>query len=227
MLRVRTKLTKPVLVDASAGQSLTYEELLQRVAGAQSLRFQSRLVAFCLPNSVDWFVRFLAIQQSGGTAVPLDPSSSPAAQEQTARKIGAHFLWRARSLKKLTASSRPVRNVWCVKVTSGTTGELQAIRCTAANMKADGEQIIRTMGIRPDDCNLAVIPLGHSYGLGNLVMPLLLQGTAVVCASTFVPRQILQLIEKYKITVLPTVPAILRALAQLERCDETVLACDW
>ena len=72
------------------------------------------------------------------------------------------------------------------------------------------------MGLRPADRNLAIIPLGHSYGLGNLVMPLLLQGIAVVCAQAFVPRQILRLIEEHEVTVLPTVPAILRALAQLE-----------
>lgn len=210
------KATKPVLVDASTGYALTYDQLLQRAARAQSRRFQHRLVAFCLPNSAEWFVRFLSIQQSGGAAVPLDPSLSSAAQERTARTIGAHLLWRASSVRELTTQRLPIRNVWCVKVTSGTTGDLQAIHCTAARMKADGEHIIRTMGIRPADRNLAVIPLGHSYGLGNLVMPLLLQGTMVVCAPTFVPRQILHLIEKYKVTVLPTVPAILRALAQLD-----------
>jgi acyl-CoA synthetase (AMP-forming)/AMP-acid ligase II len=210
------KLTKPVLVDAGTGRTLTYGQLLQCAASVQSPRFHRQLVAFCLPNSADWFVRFLAIQQSGGTAVPLDPSLSPAAQERTSRKIGAHFLWRVRSLQRLTRQHLRLRDVWCVKVTSGTTGDLQAIHCTSVNMKADGEHIIQTMGIRPDDRNLAVIPLGHSYGLGNLVMPLLLQGTAVVCAATFVPRHILQLIEKYEVTVFPAVPAILRALAQLD-----------
>ena len=77
---------------------------------------------------------------------------------------------------------RSRRNVCCIKLTSGTTGELKPILCSASNLVADGKQIIRTMGIRPADRNLAVIPLGHSYGLGNLVMPLLLQGTSVACA---------------------------------------------
>jgi acyl-coenzyme A synthetase/AMP-(fatty) acid ligase len=104
----------------------------------------------------------------------------------------------------------------CIKLTSGTTGDLKPVHCSAANLGADGEHIIRTMEIRRADRNLAVIPLGHSYGLGNLVMPLVLQGTAVLCAPTFVPRQILQWIEQYQVSVLPTVPAILRALAQLE-----------
>ena len=44
------------------------------------------------------------------------------------------------------------------------------------------------MGIRPDDTQLAAIPLSHAYGLGNLLMPLLLQGTAIVLREGFVPH---------------------------------------
>ncbi len=205
---------KPAVIDADTGRAWTLDELEAR---AQELKrdLRGRLVAFCMPNSSEWVVRFLAIQKSGGAPVALDPSLSPDAQEQTARKIGAHFLWRDNRLQKISAAPA-IRNVWCVKVTSGTTGDPATVRCSGANMKADGRHIIRTMGIRSADCNLAIIPLGHSYGLGNFVMPLLLQGTAVVCAETFVPRQILQLIEEYEVTVFPAVPAILRALAQLE-----------
>jgi acyl-coenzyme A synthetase/AMP-(fatty) acid ligase len=47
-------------------------------------------------------------------------------------------------------------------------------------------------------------------------MPLILQATPIVCAQTIVPRQILQLIRDHRVTVFPTVPAVLRALAQLE-----------
>ena len=71
------------------------------------------------------------------------------------------------------------------------------------------------MGIRAGDLNLAVIPLGHSYGLGNLVLPLILQGTAMVCAGEYVPRQLIEWIERYRVTVFPAVPALLRVLAAL------------
>jgi len=50
----------------------------------------------------------------------------------------------------------------------------------------------------------------HSYGLGNLVMPLILQGTAMVCAGDYVPRQLVEWIDRYRITVFPAVPALLR-----------------
>jgi acyl-coenzyme A synthetase/AMP-(fatty) acid ligase len=69
--------------------------------------------------------------------------------------------------------------------------------------------------VRAGDINLAAIPLGHSYGLGNLVLPLILQGTAVVCASEYMPRQLLEWIGRYRITVFPAVPALFRVLAAL------------
>ncbi|MGD0058114.1 MAG: class I adenylate-forming enzyme family protein [Verrucomicrobiia bacterium] len=190
---------KTVVIDADTGREWTYRELTtlaERIAAP----LDGRIVPICQPNSAFWLAAFLGVQRIGAVALPLDPSLSTEAQERTVRRA-----WRG----------LPSRSC-CIKLTSGTTGDLKFVYCSAANLRADGEHIICTMGIRPSDRNLAIIPLGHSYGLGNLVMPLLLQGTAVVCAQTFVPRQILQWIERYKIGVLPTVPAVLRALAQVE-----------
>ena len=189
----------PAVIDADTGRVWTAARL---TAEAENLAPMLRgpYVPICQPNSASWLVRFLAIQKLGAAAVPLDVSLPPKMQRDTIRGL----------------SRRSKSPICCVKLTSGTTGELKRIFCSPANLQADGEHIIRTMGLRPADRNLAIIPLGHSYGLGNLVMPLLLQGTTVICAQAFVPRQILRLIEEYEVTVLPTVPAILRALAQLE-----------
>jgi acyl-coenzyme A synthetase/AMP-(fatty) acid ligase len=89
------------------------------------------------------------------------------------------------------------------------------VECRAEHLIADGGQIIKTMKIGPKDRNLAAIPLGHSYGLGNLVMPLLLQGTSLVCGSEYVPRQLAEWIGRYRVTVFPAVPALFRVLAAL------------
>lgn len=83
-------------------------------------------------------------------------------------------------------------------------------------MLADGRQVCATMDIRPADLNLAVIPLGHSYGLGNLVVPLLAQGTALVCADLPVPHALAALAARHHPTVFPAVPALLRALAEAD-----------
>lgn len=189
---------KTVVIDADTGRAWTCAQLTAEAARlAPALR--GPIVPICQPNSTLWLAAFLAIQKIRAAALPLDPPWPPDAQRDTVRRLVAP----------------PTSRVCCIKLTSGTTGDLKPVLCSAANLRADGEHIIRTMRIRPADRNLAILPLGHSYGLGNLVMPLLLQGTAVVCAQTFVPRQILQWIDQYEVTVLPTVPAILRALAQL------------
>jgi acyl-CoA synthetase (AMP-forming)/AMP-acid ligase II len=148
-----------------------------------------RIVPIREPNSAAWLIRFLAAQRIGATALPLDPAA-PLIPPVAARGC-------------------------CVKLTSGTTGAFKPVYCSAGHLIRDGRNICATMGIRPDDRNLALIPLGHSYGLGNLVMPLILQATPLVCAQTILPRQILELIRAFRVTVFPTVPAVLRALAQL------------
>ncbi len=191
--------TKPVVVDAESNRAWTADQLIseaEKLAG----NLRGPVVPICKPNGAGWFAAFLAIQKHGLTALPLESALPRATLRKTVRLIAA----------------RVKPNARCVKLTSGTTGEIKPVFCSAENLVADGIQICRTMGIRTGDVNLAVIPLGHSYGLGNLVMPLLLQGTEVICATTFLPRHILHLINKYKVTVLPTVPAILSALAQID-----------
>ena len=169
------------------GRTWTTAEL---TAAAEKLRLRRGVVPIREPNSAGWLIRFLAAQRLGATALPLDPSS-PVIPPVAARGC-------------------------CVKLTSGSTGEFKPVYCSPAQLIRDGRNICATMGIRPDDRNLALIPLGHSYGLGNLVMPLILQGTPVVCAQTVVPRHILEIIREQRVTVFPTVPAVLRALAMLD-----------
>jgi acyl-coenzyme A synthetase/AMP-(fatty) acid ligase len=207
-----------VIIEAGSGISLTAEALNEA-----ALAFADRLptatpgdrIAFRLPNGVEWMACFLALQKRGLTAVPLDHGLPAAVSLETARQIGARFLYQEGSWQTLRTKTVRRAGICCLKTTSGSAGVPKVIACRAEHLIADGEQIIRTMKIRPGDRNLAVIPLGHSYGLGNLVMPLILQGTAVVCAGSHTPRQLLEWIERHAVTVFPAVPALLRVLATL------------
>jgi long-chain acyl-CoA synthetase len=78
-----------------------------------------------------------------------------------------------------------------LKLTSGSIGLPKATLNTEAQLIADARHIIEGMRIGPDDTQLAVIPLSHSYGLSVLLMPLLLQGTPIVARESFVPEQVL------------------------------------
>jgi long-chain acyl-CoA synthetase len=98
------------------------------------------------------------------------------------------------------------RGAAALKVTSGSTGLPKATFTRESQLVADSVQIVGAMGIRPDDCQIAVIPLSHAYGLGNLAVPVLLQGTAIVLRDAFVPQQIVADAAAYDARVFPGVP---------------------
>jgi acyl-CoA synthetase (AMP-forming)/AMP-acid ligase II len=207
-----------VLIDAIADKNWTAQMLTK-----ESRRFDDALaayaagdkIAFRLPNGAEWLALFLALQRAGLVAVPLDGSLPTEGCLETARRLYACALYLEGVFHSLGKTPRSKTKACCIKVTSGSDGLPKAVACRAEHLLADGWQIIRTMKIGPRDRNLAAIPLGHSYGLGNLVMPLILQGTSLVCAAEFVPRQLVDWIGRYRVTVFPAVPALFRVLAAL------------
>ena len=50
--------------------------------------------------------------------------------------------------------------------------------------------------------------------MGNLILPLVAQGTLLVCSTEILPDALAAEIERHRATVLPSVPAVLRALAE-------------
>jgi acyl-CoA synthetase (AMP-forming)/AMP-acid ligase II len=208
---------KVVVVEAASGAEWTADALTdEAIRVAEALRgFRAgERIAFRVPNGAAWLALFLALQKSKLTAIPLDGGLPAEGCHETARRFGASALFLDGQFHSIDKASAR-KSACCLKLTSGSGALPKAIFCRPAHLLADGRQIISTMKIRPGDVNLGVIPLGHSYGLGNLVMPLILQGTAVVCASEYVPRQLVEWIARHRVTVFPGVPALFRVLASL------------
>jgi len=177
---------------------------------------QGARMAFCLPNGAEWMAFFLATQKLGLASVPIDAGLPEAACVEISRQLGCHALFYRGTFHALDSTRPAAKSICCIKVTSGTSGGIpNSVPCRAEHLLADGNNLIRTMGIRPDDRNLVSIPLGHSYGLGNLVLPLILQGTTLICAGQFVPRQLADWTKQYRATVFPSVPALFRVLAAM------------
>jgi acyl-CoA synthetase (AMP-forming)/AMP-acid ligase II len=169
-----------------------------------------------VPNGAGWLQVFLGIMAAGAIPAPIDPSEPEEAQVAAARSIGAACLWREGRAHALAGSpgTRPRSAAEClVKMTSGSSGTPRGLAATHAQMEADGRQICVSMGIGPRDANLAAIPLGYSYGLGNLVVPLMVQGTSLICVSSALPHAIAADALAHAPTVFPAVPPILSALA--------------
>jgi long-chain acyl-CoA synthetase len=102
-----------------------------------------------------------------------------------------------------------------LKMTSGTTGTPRTVRVRESHLVADCTNICITMGIAPSDLNFGAIPFSHSYGFSNLITPLLLQGTRLVCTRDPMPRAIYDSLQRSEATIFPGTPALFQALSSL------------
>lgn len=206
------------VVQAGNGAAVTFRELDARAEAWRAAHAASdltgRAVVFAAPNGIGWLEIFLGLLKAGAVVVPLDAAEPPAAQRQIATALRAAGWWNGTRLVPLPRGKRYRDPAVClIKLTSGTTGQPRALVFTAGQLLADGRQVTATMGIGRRDLNYALIPLGHSYGLGNLTVPLLAQGVPLVCGSAPLPHAIAADFARWQPTVFPGVPPVWRALA--------------
>ena len=214
------------LIDGATGRRWSRAELAaaaeewsrSRAAGPA---LAGRRVLLAEPNGPVWWQVFLGLLHLGAIPVPADSTEPAAALAEQARALRAAAFWHAGGLHPCPEATRTRRRGLClVKLTSGSTGTPKALPFTHAQMLADGRQICASMGIGPLDLNLAAIPLGHSYGLGNLVVPLLDQGTAMLCVASPLPQALATDCARWQPTVFPAVPTLLRAMVRSELAPE-------
>lgn len=98
-----------------------------------------------------------------------------------------------------------------LKSTSASTGTARWIAFTAEQLQADVDQIVAAMDLRPEQPNLAVISLAHSYGFSNLILPLLLHGIPLILAGSALPEAVRRAASLAPRVALPAVPALWRA----------------
>jgi long-chain acyl-CoA synthetase len=96
--------------------------------------------------------------------------------------------------------------------TSGTTGRPKAVALSEENMLASIDGCKQATGFDDSQVMLAVLPLFHAYGLTVSTLLPLTTGASVVVPEKFIPRQLLQLIEKHRVSTLIAVPGQYRVL---------------
>ncbi len=195
-----------------SGPALT--ETAASLAGQWTGIRRGDLVALAMPNRADWISAFLALQKLGAVPVLLDAWLPVSGRAAAAAAHRCAFLLTNNQPVPILPGTPRHPSLACVKTTSGTTGTGTAVRCRVDHLVADGTQVMSTMGIRREDRQLGLIPFGHSYALGNLIMPLILRGIPVWCAESFTPAQIPDWVRRHRLTVFPTVPAVLRFLTE-------------
>ena len=161
----------------------------------------------------------LAVWQSDGCVVLLDAADPKAPRCDLAERFGAAVLVSDEpELRALPIAGAGVAaNFAAIKLTSGSTDLPRGIGVRDAALIADADQLEATMGIGDGDRVFAAVPMSFSYGVGNLLVPALWRGRQLVLPEWRHPLGFLQALRAGEPTVLPAVPALLRALVQNAR----------
>ncbi len=189
-------------------------------------------VVLSLPNGVD-FVRAFAALRLLPARVALVDAAAPADEiERSAEAAGAG--WVVGTAERLAGGravltdrtatvvdrpgARPVAlpaHTAVVKLTSGSTGLPKVVAVGARQLVGDSVQIMRTMGFGAADVTAAAIPLTHSYGVGNCLIPLLVAGTPLAFPTCALPAALAHTLAAARVRHFPAVPAMIRTLATL------------
>ncbi len=97
---------------------------------------------------------------------------------------------------------------------SGTTGLPKGVMLSHYNLVANLAQTNACTGYVHGDSALAVLPFFHIYGMQVLMNSLLADGVTVLTLPRFDMEQVLELIQKYKVTHFFAVPPIVLGLAK-------------
>src|SRR5262249_57831926 len=101
-----------------------------------------------------------------------------------------------------------------VKLTSGSTGRPRGIVATAGKLRADARNIRAGMGVGPDDTCIAAVPLSHSYGMANVLLQLVLQGSSMMIVPGSLPELLAAALSIDEPAVFPGVPYLFEMLAR-------------
>jgi long-chain acyl-CoA synthetase len=200
------------LIDGTTGNVTTRRQLAARIDEMAARLGDFRegdVIAIQLPNSVDLIAAFGAVLKRKLVAILIDRDGT----ESEVGNVLGHFSARGlvnRHGISTRSAARPnlPAGARLIKLTSGSTGMPKGIVTTETNLLADCINICATMDIRPHDINLGAIPMSHSYGFSNLVMPLVVQGTAIVISNDYLPQSVVTLCNRFSCTVVPLIPMV-------------------
>jgi long-chain acyl-CoA synthetase len=220
-----TTLTADDLQDAS----LEHRRALDRLGLSQD-----NLVMLAIGNRPAAFPFWLACRAAGIAVMPVDVGATHAEITELARRFGATvailpgiskprptigeleaFCDGLVAVRFSGVEPRPdlYRGAAALKLTSGSTGLPKATFTTEAELVFDTEHIVGAMDIRSEHTQIAATPLSHAYGLGNLLIPVLIQGTAVILREGFVPHALTADARAYGADVFPGVPFMFEHMA--------------
>jgi acyl-CoA synthetase (AMP-forming)/AMP-acid ligase II len=234
---------RPALWSRFEGLRLTFGELGERVAEWERrlAPLSPEPMALATGNCAAFAELFLALRRLGRVVVAMDGTLPLSARVELCRRLGIAWLLhrepeageagapagqhgettllggevRLLRLAGVEPAAAPAGTA-LVKLTSGSTGEPVGVCLSEEALREGIAHIVEGMSILPSDRVLISIPLSHSYGFDNGVLSLAVHGTPLVIVRRFFPAPLIEALTAGEVTFFPTVPPLVRALAEVD-----------
>lgn len=224
-------------IHSPTGDCVTYSEASDRIdeVAVTLDDFKHKVCLFFFYNDVESIFTYLAMMRVGCIPVPLTPDLSQtsianfmnaydcelvAGRDETLTHLSGRVRTRVGSttIKILNRSDRSVpiiSDCALLLATSGSTGDMKAVRVSHHNIDAVSASIVKYLRLSSSDVLATSLPLFYSYGLSVL-------HAAVSCHAAISVQQFSLLDKKYwkqltldKVTVFSAVPAMLDNMSKL------------
>jgi long-chain acyl-CoA synthetase len=197
-------------------------------------------VIVLLPNTLELVVATFAVARIGAVLVPLNPAFRSAELRYYFRECHAaavitdsdHVAVCERVQRSLRQPPRiftavdgtagtdgyawppvaPEAPALC-QYSSGSTGLPKAIVRSHAQLCAEAEHFVTTVGVDPGERILTVVPLFHAHGFGNCLLAGIRAGATLVLRTAFHRRRTIATLIEEKVSLFPGVPFMFGILA--------------
>lgn len=217
-----------------------YENYLKKIGVKQG-----DIVGIMFPNSPEFVYSLFSIWKTGAIAVPINILLKKKEVEYIIKHSGMKTVISGESffsemagecvmvkkvdntaffdttsltkLQKIQDNDREIldNDVAIIIYTSGTTDNPKGVKLTFDNLFSNITSWFKSLDHGPKDTVLLVLPLFHIFGLTLTLLTTLYTGGKGVILSKFNPEKVIELINKYKVTILPGVPTMFIHLQNL------------
>jgi long-chain acyl-CoA synthetase len=214
---------------------LSYAELdaaSARVAGMlryRGLRPGDR-VGVMLPNVPQFAMAYYGVLRMGGIVVPMNPLLKAREVDHYVSDSGAALVLDDPVVlpgdcePDFGVAERDPDDTAVILYTSGTTGRPKGAELTHGNLARNVEVMRRLISVEAEDVILGALPLFHSFGQTCGLNTAVATGACLALIPRFLPADVLELVERRRVTVFEGVPTMYASLLHaVERHDVSSL----
>jgi long-chain acyl-CoA synthetase len=239
------------IIDVEQDRTLTYRELINKVEGFASYLAKevgltnNECVSIFLPNSWQYVVSLYAVSFLGCIAVPIDYRLTETESSFIIKDTNSSVLICDTSSEKKFPHAKKVvikedvpssthralpfpsnqSNPLCVLYTGGTTGKQKGAILTHKNFIYVLSRLSEVWGLRRGgEVFLQFLPMTHSGGLNCGLNSSIFSSGCTVIMRRFDPLKVIDLVNKFGVTVMPAVPTVYNELIKTEKINNSVFS---